>query len=92
MDSYDLLFSDKSTFHITGKINRHNVRIWGSEPPHEVREPERDSPKVNVGCGLKHDQVIESLFLAEATLKSDNHLNFFLRTLYSHNWWTCNQR
>nr|XP_042899733.1 basic form of pathogenesis-related protein 1 [Parasteatoda tepidariorum] len=26
-------------------VNRHNVRIWGSENPHEYRERQRDSPK-----------------------------------------------
>ena len=23
-------FSDEATFHVTGKLNKHNVRIWGS--------------------------------------------------------------
>ena len=43
-----ICFSDEATFHISGKLNKHNVRIWGSEHPHEIRELERDSPKVNV--------------------------------------------
>ena len=29
-------FSDKATFHTSGNVNRHNVRIWGSENPHVV--------------------------------------------------------
>ena len=24
-------FSDEATFHVSGKLNKHNVRIWGSE-------------------------------------------------------------
>ncbi|XP_033607207.1 uncharacterized protein LOC117282272 [Cryptotermes secundus] len=28
------LISDEATFHISGKVNRHNVRIWGIEQPH----------------------------------------------------------
>ena len=43
-----LIFSDKATFRISGKVNRHNVRIWGLQDPHEIVEHERDSPKVNV--------------------------------------------
>ncbi|GBM21992.1 hypothetical protein AVEN_263842-1 [Araneus ventricosus] len=35
-------------FHLSGIVNRHNVRIWGSEISHEYREVQRDSPKVNV--------------------------------------------
>ena len=25
-----LIFSDEATFHTSGKVNRHNVRIWGA--------------------------------------------------------------
>ena len=45
-----LVFSNEATFHTNGKINRHNVRIWGEENPHATIEHERDSPKVNVFC------------------------------------------
>ena len=31
-------FSDEVTFHVSGKLNKHNVRIWGSENPHATRE------------------------------------------------------
>ena len=26
-----LIFSDECTFHVCGKVNRHNVRIWGQK-------------------------------------------------------------
>jgi len=45
-----LTFSDESTFHLTGKVNRQNVRTWGTETPHVIIEHERNSPKVNVSC------------------------------------------
>ena len=48
-----ICFSDEATFHVSGKQNTHNVRIWGSEHPHEIRELQRDSPKVNVWCGIR---------------------------------------
>jgi len=41
------MFSDEVTFHLSGKVNRHNVRIWGTENPHEIVEHVRDSPKLN---------------------------------------------
>ena len=28
-----VLFSDESTFHVSGRVNTHNCRIWGSENP-----------------------------------------------------------
>ena len=29
-----LVFSDEATFHTNGKVNGHNVRIWGEKNPH----------------------------------------------------------
>ena len=31
-----LVFSDEDTFHTNGKVNRHNVRIWGEKNPHAI--------------------------------------------------------
>ena len=42
----NVIFSDESTFHISGKVNTHNCRIWGSENPHETLQHIRGSPKV----------------------------------------------
>jgi hypothetical protein len=47
-----ILFSDEATFHTHGVVNRHNCRIWGSENPHALMEHVRDSPEVNVWCGI----------------------------------------
>ena len=38
-----LLFSDEATFHISGKVNRHNCQIWGTENPNETVEHKRVS-------------------------------------------------
>ena len=43
-----LVFSDKATFHQTGKVNKHNTRMWGTERPHLTLEPIQDFLKVNV--------------------------------------------
>ena len=43
-------FSDELTFHVCGKVNTHNVQIWGSTNPQIVREAIRDSLKVNSGA------------------------------------------
>lgn len=34
------------TFHLSGKVNRHNVRIWGTEDQRVFVEQVRDSPNV----------------------------------------------
>jgi hypothetical protein len=47
-----IMFTHEATFHVSGKVHRHNVRIWDTENPHVVREHIRDSPKVNVWCAI----------------------------------------
>jgi hypothetical protein len=62
-----LIFSDEATFNLSGKVNRHNVRIWGLQNPQEALEHERDSPKVNVFCALQQTKVYGPFFFAENT-------------------------
>ena len=54
-DGFDdrLVFSDEAAFHVNGKVNKHNTRIWGTEIPHELLEHQRDSPKVTVFCACR---------------------------------------
>lgn len=66
-------FSDESTFHVCGKVNTHNVRIWGSTNPHMVREVIRDSPKVNVWCCVMVDRIIGPFFFAEQTVNATTY-------------------
>lgn len=61
----NVLFSDEATFHLSGIINRHNCRIWGSRNPHVSVMHERDTPKVNVWLGLMHNAIIEPFFFVE---------------------------
>ena len=37
-----LVFSDEATFHMNGKVNKHNVHIWGKENAHATVEHVRD--------------------------------------------------
>ncbi|GBO40538.1 hypothetical protein AVEN_99999-1 [Araneus ventricosus] len=43
-----LVFSNEATFRLSGKVNRNNVKAWGTELPHVIVEQERDSSKVYV--------------------------------------------
>lgn len=38
MTEYAVTFTDEVMFHINGCVNRHNVRIWGSQHPHDMFE------------------------------------------------------
>ncbi|GFO21452.1 hypothetical protein PoB_004795700 [Plakobranchus ocellatus] len=47
-----IIFSDDATFHRSGKVIRHSMRIWGTQNPHTTLEFERNSLKVNVFCAI----------------------------------------
>lgn len=47
-----ILFSNEATFHVAGKLNRHNVRIWRSENPHLYPEHTRGSEKLHFWCAV----------------------------------------
>jgi hypothetical protein len=66
--SQKLIFSDEVTFHVYGKVNRHNVRIWGTENSHATVEHICDSPKVNVFFAVSSCKVYGSFFFAEPTV------------------------
>jgi hypothetical protein len=70
-----VLFSDEATFHVSGLLNRYNVRIWGSENPHESREFERDSPNFKVLCGLMRNRIIGPFFFIENTIAANVYLD-----------------
>ncbi|KAJ4449822.1 hypothetical protein ANN_01228 [Periplaneta americana] len=61
-----VIFSDESTFHVTGKYT--NCRIWGSEPPHLHLPHVRDSPKMNVFCAFSKTKVYGPLYFQEETI------------------------
>ena len=69
-DGFDdrLVFSDEATFHVNGKVNKHNTRIWGTENPHEILEHQRNSPKVTVFCAMSKKAVYGPFFFEEATV------------------------
>jgi hypothetical protein len=47
-----IIFSDESTFYVSGKVSTHNCRIWGSKTPRVSLEHIHDSPKVNMFFAL----------------------------------------
>jgi hypothetical protein len=50
-------FSDEATFHVSGAVNRRNVRIWGSENPYAYMEHQCDSQSQCVLCNLQSKSV-----------------------------------
>ena len=57
-----LIFSGESTFHLCGKVNRHNVHMWRRENPKSIVEVALYLPKVNVFCAVSTFTVYGSFF------------------------------
>lgn len=71
----DIFFSDESTFSMSGRVNTHNVRIWGSERPHDAfYEFERNAPKVNVYCAMNGSQIIGPYFFPRDTVNGADYV------------------
>ena len=69
------IFCDEATFHISGKVNVHNVRICGTGQPHAQIEQKRESLKVNVFCALFREKLQGPNFFTEATVTGDSFLD-----------------
>jgi hypothetical protein len=70
-----VMFNYEATFHVSGRVHWHNIRLWANERPHDFVEHERDSPKVNVWCAVTRDRVIGLHFFAERTVTSHSYLD-----------------
>ena len=71
-------FSDESTFHVSGLLNRHNLKIWISGNRHDTCELERDPLKLNVWCGIMHDKIIGPFFFAEKSNAAQIYLDILI--------------
>jgi hypothetical protein len=56
-------------------VDRHNVRIWGTENPRVVIENVRDSPKVNVFWPISNEKVYVLFFFEEPTINGMTYLH-----------------
>ena len=70
----NIIFSDESTFFVNGVVNRHNCRVWGTEPPDETIEVCHSSPKVNVWMGISATTVYRPFFI-EGNVTGENYLD-----------------
>ena len=82
-DGFDdwLVFSDEATFHVNGKVNKRDTRIWGTENPHEIFEHVRDSPTLNVFCAMSKKAVLGPFFFKRATVNGDTYLDLLKKWL-----------
>jgi hypothetical protein len=75
-------FSDEATFQLSGKVNHHNLRIWGTAHPHATIEHESDSPKLNVFCAIFFTKTYGPCFFAETTVSGFSYLDMLENWLF----------
>lgn len=57
-------FTDESTFHLNGYVNRHNCRYWCEANPDEHRQSHTQRPqKLNVWAGILGNEIIGPFFI-----------------------------
>ena len=77
-----LVFGDEAVFHLSGKVNRHNVRIRRTHHPHKAVEHYRDSSKVRVFCVLSQDKVYGPFFFQGNTVARPTYLKMLQNLLF----------
>ena len=45
-------FSDEAHFHLSGHVNKQNMRFWASQQPHEHTQRPLSQQKVTVWCAV----------------------------------------
>jgi hypothetical protein len=79
-----VVFSDEATLHLSGKANRHNLRIWGTEYPHEkVEHVVGLTRKLNAFCAVSSVKVYGYFLLVEPTVTGLSYLNMLANCLMS---------
>jgi len=79
-----ILFGDKATSHLSGKVNRHILKIWSTENPHETVEHVRDSPNLNVFCAVSSVKVYGPFLFADFIFPQDGATPHFNREVTSY--------
>ena len=77
-----IVFSDEACFHLSGKVNKQNVRIWGLQNPHAHIEHFRDSQKVNVFCAISCSSVYGPFFFDGNTVNGTQYLHMLQNWLF----------
>lgn len=84
-----VFFSDEAHFHLSGCVNKQNMRYWNNKNPRELHEKPLHSERVSVWCALSRERIIGPYFFEEneraVTVNSERYVNmienFFLPTL-----------
>ena len=60
-----ILFSDKAHFHLSGHVNKQNMRFWASQQPHKHTLQPLNQEKVRVLCVIGKGEMLEPYFFED---------------------------
>ena len=74
-----VFFSDEAHFHLSGSVNKQNMRYWSSENPKELHQRPQHALRVTVWCVLSRVGIIGPWFFEEnkqaVSMTSDRYVN-----------------
>lgn len=80
-----VFFSDEAHFHISGCVNKQNMRYWSGENPREIHERPLHSDRVTVWCAISMEGIIGPYFFEEndraVTVNSERYVNMIQQFL-----------
>jgi hypothetical protein len=76
-----IVLNDEATFRLSGKVNRHNVSIWGAANEQVIVEHVRDSPKINAFCAMSCGKIYEPFLFPERTINGNIFLDMLQQWL-----------
>lgn len=85
----NLLMSDEAHFHISGTVNKQNMRYWAPNNPCELHQRPLHDPKVTVWCAVSATKIIGPYFFeneagATVTVNSQRYRNMIQTFLVPH--------
>ena len=60
-----VFFSDEAHFHLSGYVNKQNMRYWSRDNPRELHQRPLHSERVTVWCALSQVGIIGPWFFEE---------------------------
>jgi hypothetical protein len=61
----NIWFSDEAHFHLSGHVNKQNMRFWGTQNPHEIEEKPLHVEKCTAWCAISTHGIIGPYWFEE---------------------------
>ena len=82
-----VFFSDEAHFHLTGYVNKQNMRDWADINPREMHQKPLHSSKVTVWCAISSAGIVGPWFFEEndaaVTVNSNRYVNMLEEFFFS---------